>query len=282
MIRRLLLGVSATALFLAFLAAAAAAAPYEAKWESLDKRPCPQWYLDAKFGIFIHWGIVLGAGLGQGGRVCRVVLESHRTTRSRTTPGGSSTRRTTARTSSTRISPRCFAPSCSTPRSGPTSSPAPGPEYIVPTSKHHEGFCLWPSAEASRTWGRPWNAAEIGPNRDLMGELGGGHAEARAEVRLLLLALRVVQPALAQRPQALRRRAHPPAVQGRGDAATSRRSSSATANGTCPRRTGRARNCWPGCSTNRPARTRWWSTTAGARIAATSTAATGPRNTPPA
>ncbi len=27
---------------------------YEPTWESLDKRPTPQWYLDAKFGIFIH------------------------------------------------------------------------------------------------------------------------------------------------------------------------------------------------------------------------------------
>jgi alpha-L-fucosidase len=31
-------------------------AAYEAKWESLDKRPVPQWWKDAKFGIFIHWG----------------------------------------------------------------------------------------------------------------------------------------------------------------------------------------------------------------------------------
>ncbi len=46
-----------------------------------------------------------------------------------------------------------------------------GIKYVVPTSKHHEGFCLWPSAEASKTWGRPWNAVEIGPKRDLMGEL---------------------------------------------------------------------------------------------------------------
>jgi alpha-L-fucosidase len=46
-----------------------------------------------------------------------------------------------------------------------------GAKYIVPTSKHHEGFCLWPSAEASRTWGRPWNSVEIGPRRDLIGEL---------------------------------------------------------------------------------------------------------------
>ena len=28
---------------------------YEAKWDSLDKRPTPQWFKDAKFGIFIHF-----------------------------------------------------------------------------------------------------------------------------------------------------------------------------------------------------------------------------------
>ena len=30
---------------------------YEANWESLDSRPTPQWWRDAKFGIFIHWGV---------------------------------------------------------------------------------------------------------------------------------------------------------------------------------------------------------------------------------
>ena len=29
---------------------------YDATWESIDSRPTPQWWLDAKFGIFIHWG----------------------------------------------------------------------------------------------------------------------------------------------------------------------------------------------------------------------------------
>ncbi len=46
-----------------------------------------------------------------------------------------------------------------------------GAKYIVLTSKHHEGFALWPSKEASATWGRPWNAVEIGPKRDLLGDL---------------------------------------------------------------------------------------------------------------
>ena len=30
---------------------------YQPNWDSLDKRPIPQWYTDAKFGIFIHWGV---------------------------------------------------------------------------------------------------------------------------------------------------------------------------------------------------------------------------------
>ena len=30
---------------------------YEPSWESVDKRPLPAWFGDAKFGIFIHWGV---------------------------------------------------------------------------------------------------------------------------------------------------------------------------------------------------------------------------------
>src|SRR6188768_755230 len=30
---------------------------YQPNWESLDKRPVPQWFKDSKFGIFIHWGV---------------------------------------------------------------------------------------------------------------------------------------------------------------------------------------------------------------------------------
>ncbi|HEX2970787.1 MAG TPA: alpha-L-fucosidase, partial [Tepidisphaeraceae bacterium] len=38
-------------------------------------------------------------------------------------------------------------------------------------SKHHEGFCLWPNQQANQTWGRPWNSVDIGPKRDLLGDL---------------------------------------------------------------------------------------------------------------
>src|ERR1700689_1049830 len=30
---------------------------YQPNWDSIDKRPTPAWFSDAKFGIFIHWGV---------------------------------------------------------------------------------------------------------------------------------------------------------------------------------------------------------------------------------
>lgn len=30
---------------------------YEPNWESLDTRPLPQWFDEAKIGIFLHWGV---------------------------------------------------------------------------------------------------------------------------------------------------------------------------------------------------------------------------------
>ncbi|KAL1428023.1 hypothetical protein MTO96_000360 [Rhipicephalus appendiculatus] len=41
-----------------------------------------------------------------------------------------------------------------------------GARYVVLTSKHHEGFTLWPSAVS---WN--WNAGDVGPRRDLVGDL---------------------------------------------------------------------------------------------------------------
>ena len=39
------------------LVTATATDAYQPNWESLDSRETPQWYPDAKFGIFIHWGL---------------------------------------------------------------------------------------------------------------------------------------------------------------------------------------------------------------------------------
>ena len=41
---------------------------YQPTWESLDKRPVPQWFTDAKFGIFIHWGVYAVPGWSSKGQ----------------------------------------------------------------------------------------------------------------------------------------------------------------------------------------------------------------------
>lgn len=46
-----------------------------------------------------------------------------------------------------------------------------GAKYIIFTTKHHSGYCMWPSKEASRSYGYPWNCMEAGPGRDITGEL---------------------------------------------------------------------------------------------------------------
>lgn len=41
------------------------AARYTADWTSLDARPLPNWYDEAKVGIFVHWGVFSVPGFGQ-------------------------------------------------------------------------------------------------------------------------------------------------------------------------------------------------------------------------
>ena len=36
---------------------------YEPNWKSLDSRPLPSWYDEAKIGIFIHWGVFSGKSI---------------------------------------------------------------------------------------------------------------------------------------------------------------------------------------------------------------------------
>ena len=44
--------------WLIFLAASEANAQrFASTWDSVDSRPTPAWWSDAKFGIFIHWGV---------------------------------------------------------------------------------------------------------------------------------------------------------------------------------------------------------------------------------
>jgi alpha-L-fucosidase len=147
------------------------AATYEAKWESLDKRPCPEWYLDAKFGIFIHWGVYSVPAWGAP----KQYAEWYWNNMSDKKPGNVwwqfHTNNYGADFPYQDFAPK-FRAELFNPDHWADIFARSGAKYVVPTSKHHEGFCLWPSEDANRTWGRPWNATVIGPKRDLLGDLG--------------------------------------------------------------------------------------------------------------
>lgn len=155
---------------LAFQPLGAAEPRYEPNWASLDQRSTPEWFLDAKFGVFIHWGLYSVPAWGKVGEYAEwywhkmagqkpenVWWQFHQKNFGEKFPYEDFAPRFTAELFDAKQWADLFARA--------------GIKYVVPTSKHHEGYCLWPSAEASRTWGRPWNSVEIGPKRDLMGEL---------------------------------------------------------------------------------------------------------------
>ncbi|MDR2429521.1 MAG: alpha-L-fucosidase [Puniceicoccales bacterium] len=171
-VRRVLGGIAgvaavASAVFFVPGGVARAEARYEAKWSSLDKRPAPGWFRDAKFGIFIHWGLYSVPAWAPRREYAEWYWNRLN--------GRSGTSRFQEKVYGKNFKYEDFAPLFTAElfdaKEWARLFKRAGAKYVVPTSKHHEGFALWPSAEASRTWGRPWNSAEIGPKRDLLGEI---------------------------------------------------------------------------------------------------------------
>ena len=143
---------------------------YEPNWASLDQRPCPQWFLDAKFGIFIHWGLYSVPAWGKVGEYAEWYWNKMADRKPSNVWWQFHAKNFGADFAYQDFAPRFRAELFNADQWADLFVRS-GAQYIVPTSKHHEGFALWPSAEASKHWGRPWNAVEIGPRRDLLGEL---------------------------------------------------------------------------------------------------------------
>jgi alpha-L-fucosidase len=162
------------------LAAALSGQRYEATWESIDKRPTPSWFTDAKFGIFIHWGVysvpayapVIPGKLAYAEWYWNAMTAGQRA-------GANPIQKGTWEYHQKQYGPEFayqrFAPLFRAELFDPDHwadlFARSGARYVALTSKHHDGFALWPSKEASATWGRPWNAVDIGPKRDVLGDL---------------------------------------------------------------------------------------------------------------
>jgi alpha-L-fucosidase len=167
----------------ALLLAACSALPaqtYQPTWESIDKRPSPAWFTDAKFGIFIHWGVysvpsyapVIPGKLAYAEWYWNAMTNGQRGTNN---PVHTGTWKYHQEMYGADYDYKNFAPQFRAELYDPTHwadvFQRSGAKYVVLTSKHHEGFTLWPNRHASETWGRPWNAVEIGPKRDVLGDL---------------------------------------------------------------------------------------------------------------
>jgi alpha-L-fucosidase len=136
---------------------------YEPTWESLDRRPIPAWFDEAKFGIFIHWGVYSVPAWGPKGKYAEWYWNDMQDRNGATWKHHAATYGETFRYQE--FAPR-FKAEMFNPDQWADLFARSGARYVVLTSKHHEGFCLWPSAEA---WN--WNSVDVGPHRDLVGDL---------------------------------------------------------------------------------------------------------------
>ena len=173
---RMLLSVMAIGMFLN----AGLAQTYAPNWASIDSRPVPSWFSDAKFGIFIHWGLYSVPAWAPA-RANVSVYDKYAEWywhRIGTPPDGNEglnkVRRLFTehhqRTWGSQFRYQDFAPMFRAeyfqPQEWADLFQKAGAKYVVLTSKHHEGFALWPSAQS---WN--WNAMDVGPHRDLCGDL---------------------------------------------------------------------------------------------------------------
>ena len=153
--------------------ARAAGDDVEPNWASIDARPTPAWFEDAKLGIFIHWGVYSVPAFAPTKDPDIYARYAEWYWKRSTDPemGGYSAfnafhdRVYGEDTKYPDFAPR-FEAEMYDPAAWADVFSRAGAKYVVLTSKHHDGFCLWPSQQS---WN--WNAVDVGPHRDVAGDL---------------------------------------------------------------------------------------------------------------
>jgi len=136
---------------------------YKPTWESLDSRPVPEWFTDARFGIFIHWGVYSVPSWAPEGEYAEWYWSSLQ-------DEDGKTRAFHSRVYGENFKYKQFAfqfdAELFQPEQWAQLFKKAGARYVVLTTKHHDGYTLWP-APASENW----NSVDVGPQRDLVGGL---------------------------------------------------------------------------------------------------------------
>lgn len=157
---------------------------YEATFESIQQHQVPDWFHDAKLGIFIHWGLYSVPGWApDGADIDKQVAEKGWEAMFANNPysewylntlrlGDTQTRRHHTATYGENFSYDDFAPMFNqavekwNPDEWAELFQKVGARYAVLTTKHHDGFLLWPSGRTS-----PHKPGRFATTRDLVGEL---------------------------------------------------------------------------------------------------------------
>lgn len=133
--------------------------PFRADWESLRTYEPPEWYKDAKFGIFIHWGVYSVPAFGNEWYPRNMYrLGSDENKHHLGTYGPLD-----------KFGYKDFIPMFKAEHFDPAAWARlfreAGARYVVPVAEHHDGFAMYDSGVSD------WTAAKMGPHRDVIGEL---------------------------------------------------------------------------------------------------------------
>ena len=137
--------------------------PFQPTWESLSNYQCPNWFRDAKFGIFIHWGVYSVPAYG-----CEWYP---RLMYSDTVTWGLNYYQYHVKTWGTpdKFGYKDFIPMFKAEKFDANQwvelFKKAGAKYIIPVAEHHDGFPMY-KTDITR-----WNAFNMGPKHDVIGEL---------------------------------------------------------------------------------------------------------------
>ncbi len=133
--------------------------PFQPDWESLQRYEVPDWYKDAKFGIFIHWGVYSVPA-----------FSNEWYPRNMYEPGSDAYKHHIATYGpQDKFGYKDFVPMFKAERYDPAAwaelFKKAGAKYVVPVAEHHDGFAMYDSGLSD------WTAAKMGPHRDVIGDL---------------------------------------------------------------------------------------------------------------
>ena len=133
--------------------------PFQDTWESLSAYQVPAWYKAAKFGIFIHWGLFSVPAYANEWYTRSMYIQGTREFEHHVKTYGPQKD----------FGLKDFIPMLRAEKFDPdewtTLFRESGAQYVVPVAEHHDGFQMYKSNISH------WNAYEMGPHRDILGEL---------------------------------------------------------------------------------------------------------------